>query len=189
MDNIVVWTGIQCRRAIVRATIDEANCPLTQSVDHASLRLCPVLLRCHTENTAVHVPSLCVLMQTTLFGKVKRKEPFFTNVGANTASAYYTTVESLWQLSSVTDRKHFLKAAQQQWTQTYRDDHDAREALLAQAKTRTLETTTILYPRSLKQSRVKKRYIAGRKNAWHRRRNLKRRVTPQKAVGLHSMQC
>ena len=59
-DNIVVWTGIQCRRAIVRATIDEANCPLMQSVDHASLRLCPVLLRCHTENTAVHVLSLCV---------------------------------------------------------------------------------------------------------------------------------
>ena len=81
------------------------------------------------------------MMQTTLFGKVKRKEPFFTNVDANTASAYYSTVESLWQLSSITDRKHFLKAAQQQWTQTYRDNRDAREALFAQAKARTFTTT------------------------------------------------
>ena len=38
-------------------------------------------------------------MQTTLFGKVKQKEPFFQNV-ASDDSAYYVTVEALGQLST-----------------------------------------------------------------------------------------
>ena len=94
---------------------------------------------------------LCVfMMQATLFGKLKWKESFFTNVSANTASAYYTTIEFLRKLLSVTDRKHFLKAAQQQWTQIYQDNHDLRETVLAQTKTCKLETITHTIPAFVK---------------------------------------
>ena len=108
-----------------------------------------------------------------MFGKVKRKEPFFASVSANTASAYYSTVESLWQLSSVTDRKHFLKAVQQQWTQTYRDNHDAREPLFAQAKACTLETTTHTVPTFVE--------TLSREEALHRREEncLAKKTQPQ----------
>ena len=42
-DNIVVWTGIQCRRAIVHATIDETSCPLmTNYVVESSVPSCKV---------------------------------------------------------------------------------------------------------------------------------------------------
>ena len=91
------------------------------------------------------------MKKTTLFGKVKWKELFLTNVSAkNTASAHYTTIELLWQLSSVTNQKHSLMATLQQWTQTYRDDHDPREVLVALAKTRRLETTTHTVPAFVK---------------------------------------
>ena len=95
---------------------------------------------------------LCVLMmQTTLFRKVKWKKPFFTNVFTNTASAYYTHQRRVAVAAVISPTgKHFLKAAQQQWTQTYRDDYDAREAVLAQAKTCMLETTTQTAPMSVK---------------------------------------
>lgn len=67
---------------------------------------------------------LCITMQTTFFGKVKSNDPFFINVDANSTSVYYAIIDLLWQQSSVTDCKEFLKAAQQQLTENYQGDHE-----------------------------------------------------------------
>ena len=74
-------------------------------------------------------------MQTTLFGKVKQKEPFFQNV-ASDDSAYYVTVEALWQLSTRSDRKLFLAEAQEKWKKTYKEDAKARDTLLETVRER-----------------------------------------------------
>ena len=76
----------------------------------------------------VSLTTLVHAVQTTLCEKVKQKEPFFQNI-ASDDSAYYITVEALWQLSMRIDREPFLSEAQEKWKKTYKEDAKARDTL------------------------------------------------------------
>ena len=58
------------------------------------------------------VSTMSKSFQTTLFGIRKKKERFFAQ-GCE-SSPYYRVVESLWAISTVTDRKVFLETAQKE---------------------------------------------------------------------------
>ena len=58
------------------------------------------------------VSTMSKSFQTTFFGIRKKKERFFAQ-GCE-SSPYYRVVESLWAISTVTDRKVFLETAQKE---------------------------------------------------------------------------
>ena len=70
-NSVVVWTGIQCWCTIICPMINEANCPLMQNVNHASLRL-------------YHLPSLrvddadCLVWEGFRSNHLFQKEQFFS---------------------------------------------------------------------------------------------------------------
>ena len=78
--------------------------------------------------------------QVTLFGRLAKKEPFFSasevSEGTSSGSQYYSVVEALWALDNSGCRRYeFFRKAQDLWRTKYKDEEEEeeRKALLERA--------------------------------------------------------
>ena len=72
-------------------------------------------------------------MQTTLFGKLAKKKPFFEK-SLSADSGYYAVIEALWTLEPCgANRQTFFEKAQRLWKGVYSQSGSAYRELFAKA--------------------------------------------------------